>query len=509
MSEFYQAIMEELEDANKAVLPCRSSEESNGDLTVSIGMTADETVINENLADIAHILIGGHTGTGKTSFVQTILSMLICEKSVSDVRLVIFDSKGIDYGIFNHSKQLLHPVITDFREIQSVYEMLLQENQRRINLISCSGVRDYKQYNTQCTHVSERMVDVFVVLDDFSAISYLKETESIMALLRDGRITGIHLIIVSSIISSKVISREIKACVPCKISFRLSSRAESQLLLDQAGAEKLNVPGEMIYKYMSDFNICECAFAQYENMERAIRSKQYEKPNIKSLGERAAMLFSATSFNMPPLSAKEHIETEKNDMLLDEAVSMVIQCGMASTGILQRKLNISYNRAAKLLDKMEKLGVIGPENGTKPRQVIMTKKQWDTRGGLEEGDLIELRDFPELRFGDISVGISDSRVKYSKPIMTKLGPGTITPEFSGRDITSIVYKKPTAYSDGFFTFGIKESVNIHYDEKYLDRIDNNNLSEVLTVKIGIEDDENIKQFLNWISEDTGIPITRI
>lgn len=522
---------------------------ASGLINVPLGQTDRGDVIVRDLSDIPHILIGGFTGTGKTSFVQTIIATISKTCSPQDVKLVIYDSKGIEYLPFRNLPHLLNSIINNREDGIKSIKTLARASEARFTKFAGMGCKDLDSFNRNVGS-DKKMPVIIAVFDDYSSLDLDKEAVAdFMTVLKNGRIAGIHAIVVSSISSSRVLQKELISNIPCRISFKVTTAAESRSLIESAGAEKLYVPGEMIYKFQNDFCKCRCAYSSYDNIEASMRKLTNSMVGVHELGTIAANIF----MNMPrpktePISIADD---EGRDDLYAEAGRYVINSGKASIGYLQRMLKIGFNRAARLMDQLAEDGVVGCESGTMARDILMDIEEFETfvannydykpsykmplgdslkridsgeasKTGVSLGSgiigsllkeqdepEIKLRDFPEFNIEGYTIGVSNHKINYSKPIMTIKGPGHLNSSFSGSIIANIIYRKPSFRSKGYFTFEFTSKANIVNQNKDLLYADSHNISNVVMVEFSKDSDKRVRAFLQQLSEDVGIPISSV
>ena len=506
-----------------------------GKIVVPLGSTENGNLVVRDISTIPHILVCGFTGTGKTAFVKTLLSVIISRHSSQDVKIMIYDSKLIDYSQFGNAPHLMCPVISDREKAISSIKYLADESRRRFDLFANNGCKDYEKYNEMQSDATKRMPEIFFVIDDFAYLQLDKnEAYDFLNVLRNGRIAGIHAVVVSSMASTKALQKELISIIPCRICFRLSTRAESRTVLEQSGAEELFVPGEMIYKFQNDLCKCQSAYATYENIDGVMKSIAHSAVSVMSLGIEASLLFADIS---PLANNRESgYSAVGYDELISEAAEMIINSQRAMIGAIQRKFKIGFNRAARIMDQLQELGVVGPEEGTKPRRVLMTVDEWNrdaeinglsriskiyaetsrysaipsyvpqTKPDEDDEPEIDLRDFAEFSLGENTLSIHDNKIHYTKPIMTKLGKGHLTAAFSGSGVSGLIYKKPSFFSQGYMTFEFKPGVNIKNDDPYLLQANKSNISDIIKLEFGSGQDRIIRLFLQQLSEDIGIPI---
>lgn len=341
----------------------------NHELFLTLGCDENGLVLTQDLYTIPHFLVCGFTGAGKTTFIQSLLTQICKTKSPTDVKLIIFDSKVIDYNFFNGIPHLLLPVITDTSKMPGTMKWLEFEVQRRLKEFSIAGTKDLAGYNRKCNSPLPR---VFIILDDFSSANL--DAEAITALanvLKAGRVTGIHCVVVTSTPSSRTLQKDLISNLPCRISFCVSSRADSRVAIEQTGAENLQIPGEMIFKYQNIFQRCQATYIPFSDVLATME-------NLRQSKNANHYPFQGVVANV--LAEDQRMQFE--DELLPDAVDIILETGNVSVSILQRRLLLGYARAAHIIDLMELKGIIEPFQGSKPREILITKEQWDEMRGI-------------------------------------------------------------------------------------------------------------------------------
>jgi hypothetical protein len=505
---------------------------ASGKINVPLGVTKTSDLIVRDLSTIPHILVSGATGTGKTAFVKTIISIILTIQSPRDIKIVIYDTKCVDYNPFAKAPHMLYPIITEREKAIGVIKYLADESRNRFRLFSNSGCKDYEKYNSQQTDVTMKLPEIFVVMDDFAALRLNKNEEcDFLYILRNGRIAGIHAIVISSMMPTKTIQKELMAAIPCRICFRLSTRVESRTILDQSGAEELLVPGEIIYKFQNDCYQCQSVYAANDNIDNAMKSINRAVVSVPSLGIEASRLFADL---ITDYSNETSFAITEYDDLISEAAEEIINSQKASIGLLQRKLKIGINRATRIMEQLEETGVVSLETGTKPRMILMDIDDWNrecdknglrkikktdasqhsnltkyssgTKPNKDDEPKVKLRDFAEFAVGESTLSVYDHQIHYTKSVMTKLGKATLRTSFPGSGVIGLIYKKPSFFSTGYLTFEFDSNINIQNGNPYLLQVDKGNISDVLKIEIGSGQDRVIKLFLQQLSEDIGVPI---
>lgn len=516
----------------------QSNMSETGEIITPIGTKADGETFFQDISQIPHFLVCGFSGTGKTSFIQTVTTYIATHYSPEEVRFLIYDSKNVDYNDFNALPHLIMPVITDDRKAAGAILWLSLERKKRLKLLADSSTKDIVTYNKQCAASgNEKLPHLFVILDDFSSAQLDNDTTaSLMDVLKNGRPVGIHFILVTSLTSSKVLQKDILSNVPCRISFCVSTRADSRVAIEQNGAENLCVPGELIFRWQNNLVKCQGVYMPDDDTRKAIKKLQRQnKKSVNALGNMAAQIFEDPSSNQStqtPTTAPEY------DELLPAAVDVVFEMGQASVSMIQRRLKLGYARSARLVDMMEECGIVGPFEGSKLRQILITKAQWQAKNGTgkyydnnavsesnrsastgnttsntnaddDEGPDIEMRDFAQFNFSDIGLCISDNQIKISNKVMTKYGPGTITASFNGKSVAGLTYKKPRMFSRGYIEFIMRPDVKIINTGSHLITIKKDDLSDILKIEFDNNVSHAMKTFMTQISQDIGVPLNEL
>ena len=363
-------------------------------LTFAIGKDISGKCVVGNIAKLPHMLIAGTTGSGKSVCLNSLLLSLLYKATPEQVRLIMIDPKMVELGIYNGIPHLYVPVVTDPKKAAGALQWAVVEMLKRYRLFSECGVRDLAGYNAhQKKTGGETMPQVVIVVDELADLMLVASKdveESICRVAQMGRAAGMHLIIATQRPSADVITGLMKANIPSRIAFAVSSAMESRIILDAAGAEKLIGMGDMLYSplgsgkpmrvqgaFVSDEeredvidHIKGSSQAEYsDEVLHEIEKAAQEKDKPKK-GEKAA---DEDGFDA---DAGENNAFADYDELLPQAVDVIFDTKQASVSMLQRRLKLGYSRAARLVDQMEELGIVGPFEGSKPRQVLITKQQW-------------------------------------------------------------------------------------------------------------------------------------
>ena len=325
-----------------------------------------------DLVKTPHLLIAGATGAGKSVCVNSIILSILFKRSPDDVKLIMVDPKVVELKLYNDIPHLLTPVITESKKALQALQYCICEMERRYSLLDHMGVRDISSYNKRIKEqkiATEKLPYIIVIIDEFADLMATtgKETENVVARLTAmSRAVGIHLVLATQRPSVNVITGLIKANIPSRIAFMVASRTDSGIIIDSPGAEKLLGRGDMLYASAVDPNPVRIqgTFISDEEVESVVDAvKEYGEPDyideeiFTNDDDAQGELFeNGTDFGEDPL--------------YEEALQVVLQAGKASTSYVQRRLKIGYNRAARLVEEMEERGIVGPANGSKPRDVI-------------------------------------------------------------------------------------------------------------------------------------------
>jgi len=326
-----------------------------------------------DLVKTPHMLIAGATGSGKSVCVNSLILSILYKRSFNDVKMILVDPKVVELKLYNNIPHLLTPVITEPKKAIQALQWCLCEMERRYALLDSMGVRDISNYNAKIKEqkiCTEKLPYIVVIIDEFADLMATsgKELESIVARLTAmSRAVGIHLVLATQRPSVNVITGLIKANIPTRIAFMVASRTDSNIIIDTVGAEKLLGRGDMLFASAVDpapIRI-QGTFVSDQEAENVINAvKEYGEPDY--LDEE---IFTNDDDDN---GARDLFgePMDDDDPLYDQALEIVVQEGKASASYLQRRLKIGYNRAARLVEEMEERGIVGPANGSKPREVI-------------------------------------------------------------------------------------------------------------------------------------------
>ena len=352
----------------------------------AVGKDIAGNCIVGNIAKLPHLLIAGTTGSGKSVCTNSLIISLLYKATPEEVRLIMVDPKMVELGIYNGIPHLLIPVVTDPKKAAGALQWAVTEMMKRYRAFSEVGVRDLASYNAHAarTEGMDKMPQIVVVIDelaDLMLVAAKEVEESICRVAQMGRAAGMHLIIATQRPSADVITGLMKANIPSRIAFAVASALESRIILDTTGAEKLVGRGDMLYfplgsgkpQRVQGCLISDEEVAAVVSFIKDQSTVEYDESVIHEIERHAAE--KDKGGKGAGGSAPEE-PGEEFDELLPAAIEVVVETGMASVSMLQRRLKLGYSRAARLVDQMETKGVVGPFEGSKPRQVLITKEQW-------------------------------------------------------------------------------------------------------------------------------------
>jgi len=346
-------------------------------LVAALGRDIPGNPIFCDLAKMPHLLIAGATGSGKSVCINSILISILCKATPDQVKLIMIDPKVVELSIYNGIPHLLAPVVTDPKKAANTLNWAVGEMTRRYGFFAEASVRDFRGYNEELSKRKEPPIPlILIVIDelaDLMQVAAKEVEESIARLTAMARAAGIHLLIATQRPSVDVITGVIKANIPSRIAFAVASQVDSRTILDMAGAEKLLGKGDMLYYPQSAAKPQrgQGAFVSDAEVESVI--EYLKSQNMGTYDpEEAEAIISATPGG---LKANERDPADE-DELLPQAVEIVLLAGCASVSILQRRMNIGYPRAARLVDRMQEKGYIGPFEGSKPRKLLISQSQW-------------------------------------------------------------------------------------------------------------------------------------
>jgi DNA segregation ATPase FtsK/SpoIIIE, S-DNA-T family len=366
----------------RELLESETFRRASGRLPLALGKVVNGDVLVTDLAAMPHLLIAGATGTGKSVGLNCMIASILFRSVPDEVRLILIDPKRLELGVYEHIPHLLTPVVTDAKVAANVLKWAVTEMERRIRMLASEGVRNIEQFNNilraekgardeETGEPLKPLHYIVVVIDelaDLMMVSSHDVEEAITRLAQMARAVGIHLILATQRPSVDVITGLIKANFPSRISYRVAARVDSRTILDSIGAEQLLGRGDMLFLppgtarlvRIHGAYVTEHEIARLTSFLRKMAEPEYDD----SVGR--------------PEKSTEATEVSDRDDLFDDAVRFVVQSGQASTSMIQRRFRVGFSRAGRLIDMMERDGIIGPADGSKPREILVPKDYYET-----------------------------------------------------------------------------------------------------------------------------------
>ena len=374
----------------REVLENPAFDEAKSKLTVGFGKDISGKAIFGNLADMPHLLVAGATGSGKSVCINTIVTSILFKAKPDEVKFIMIDPKMVELSVYNDIPHLMVPVVTDARKAASVLNWAVQEMEKRYSLIAQAGVKNIETYNKYYAEEKDKqMSSVVIIIDELADLMMVAPhdvEDAICRLAQKARAAGIYLVLATQRPSVNVITGVIKANIPSRISFAVTSQIDSRTILDSAGAEKLLGKGDMLFK------------PQTEPKATRVQGAFVSDADVELLVERIKQQGHKLEINQEIIDFTNKAEQEADggegdnskvkssvDELLRQAVELVMQTGNASASSFQRRYHIGFTRAGRLLDTMEQLKIVGPPQGSKPREILVTEDQaFEIMDKLEE-----------------------------------------------------------------------------------------------------------------------------
>ena len=388
----------------REVIDSKEFSKAKSKSSFAVGKDIGGNCIVGNIAKLPHMLIAGTTGSGKSVCMNSIIISLLYKASPDDVKLIMVDPKMVELGIYNNIPHLLIPVVTDPKKAAGSLQWAVTEMLRRYKAMSDAGVRDLESYNSIVENEEEgkKLPQVVVIIDelaDLMLVAAKEVEESICRIAQMGRAAGIHLIIATQRPSADVITGLMKANIPSRIAFAVASAMESRIILDTQGAEKLVGKGDMLYAPIGcgkpkRVQGCFVSDPEVEAVASYVKSHfttEYDQDVMQEIERKAEQ----TGNSKPAANDPEPTSDEMyQDEMLPAAVDVILETKQASVSMLQRRLKLGYARAARIVDEMEEKGIVGPFQGAKPREILITQEQWEVMrsGGNTQMEFDDLTD---------------------------------------------------------------------------------------------------------------------
>lgn len=390
----------------RELIECNSFQTSKGKLSVALGRDIAGQPVVADLAKMPHLLIAGTTGSGKSVCINSLIISMLYKASPDEVRFLMIDPKAVELTEYNGMPHMLVPVVTDPRKASGALGWAVSEMMNRYKIFSECNVRNLKGYNSLAESQNFQdengqpmpfMPQIVIIIDELADLMMAapKEVEeSICRLAQLARAAGMHLVVATQRPSVDVVTGLIKANIPSRIALTVSNAVDSRTILDAGGAEKLLGNGDMLFApvgstkpvrvqgcYVSDSEI-----SSIVEFVKKTKSIDYDENVIQEIERNAA--------SEGEKSEPQDNDSGSTDPMMDEAIKCVVEAGQASTSLLQRRLRLGYARAGRLIDEMEQLGIVGPHEGSKPRQVLMSYAQW-LEMNMQKSDPVKTDSFDE------------------------------------------------------------------------------------------------------------------
>ena len=361
----------------REVLDSKEFQESTKKISFALGKDITGTCIVGDLSEMPHMLIAGATGSGKSVCINSLIVSLLYKYSPDEIKLLMIDPKVVELSVYNGIPHLLIPVVTEPKKAAGALNWAVNEMDKRYELFTKYKVKNIKSYNQQVEKgfISEKLPYIVLIVDELADLMMTcpNDVEDyICRLAQKARAAGIHLIIATQRPSVDVITGVIKANIPSRISFAVSSGIDSRTILDQTGAEKLLGRGDMLYSPMGANKPLRIqgAFISEEEVENVV---EFIKSSEDEVNYKEEII---EHINNESLSTTNNShEGEETDVLLDEAIQLVVEYQQASTSFIQRKFKIGFNRASRIMEELEAQGIISERDGSKPRKVLISKDE--------------------------------------------------------------------------------------------------------------------------------------
>ena len=378
----------------------------------AVGKDIGGSNIVGNIARLPHVLIAGTTGSGKSVCTNSLIVSLLYKSTPDEVRFIMVDPKMVELAPYNGIPHLLIPVVTDPKKAAGALQWAVFEMMKRYKMFSEKGVKDLAGYNalSETDEAVKKLPTVVVVIDelaDLMLVAAKEVEESICRVAQMGRAAGMHLVIATQRPSADVITGLMKANIPSRIAFAVASSMESRIILDTTGAEKLVGKGDMLYFPLGDAKPTRVqgCFITPEEIDRVVKfvkdeagEAHYDQDVIEKIQQAVDAKADKGGKSAPSSDVSD--DGDDADELLSAAVEVVLETGQASVSMLQRRLKLGYSRAARLVDQMEERGYVGPFEGSKPRQLLITREKWQELQ-MAKGAAPAEPDKPADRYGSI------------------------------------------------------------------------------------------------------------
>lgn len=363
----------------REVVDNKQVRQSESSLCIGLGKDISGNIIPADLSKMPHLLVAGSTGSGKSVCINTIIAGILYKARPEDVKLILVDPKVVELSNYNGIPHLLTPVVTEPKKAASALHWAVAEMERRYQTFADNHVRDINSYNSQAEQKMPFIVIIIDELSDLMMVAKVDVEDAILRLAQKARAAGIHLILATQRPSVDVITGIVKANIPSRIAFAVSSQTDSRTIIDMGGAEKLLGKGDMLF-YPIGMNKpvrVQGAFVSDAELNRIVDFIIKQSIPVNYSEEVTEQELECDGKGSAPEDGSSPMLAE--DELLEDAIKLVLDMGQASSSMLQRRFRIGYTRAARLVDTMEEMGIVGQAVGSKPREVIMSRQEVEER----------------------------------------------------------------------------------------------------------------------------------
>lgn len=352
-----------------------------------VGKNIEGKIVTGDIAKMPHLLIAGTTGSGKSVFTNSIIMSILYNASPDEVKLILVDPKQVEFPVYNGIPHLLIPVVTDAKKAAGALGWAVTEMMKRYKIFSDNGVRDLGDYNDYVKDKEglQPLPKIVIVVDELADLMMAapKEVEdSICRIAQLARAAGMHLIIATQSPRADIVTGLIKANIPSRVALKVSNQIDSRVILDEGGAEKLLGNGDLLFKPVGVGKPVRIqgSYVATEEIRRVVDFLKAQTPtqyddDVATEIEKHIPVPKGEKGNQQSQSDDSAQDSGQNDMV-ERAIEAIVREGVASTTFLQRRLKLGYARAARVMEEIEQMGIIGPANGAKPREILMTKEQW-------------------------------------------------------------------------------------------------------------------------------------
>lgn len=355
--------------------------EHNSKLAFALGKDVSGEAVIADIAKMPHVMIAGATGSGKSVCINTLIASVMYKAKPSEVKLLMVDPKIVELSVYNGIPHLLIPVVTDPKKAAGALAWAVQEMENRYSMFASKGVRDIKGYNESIENDDNfgKLPHIIIIIDELADLMMVAKSDvedAICRLAQKARAAGMHLVIATQRPSVDVITGLIKANIPSRIAFAVSSQIDSRTILDQSGAEKLLGKGDMLFfpTGAPKPTRIQGAFISDKEVEKLV---DFVKANGEATYNDEIIESIEKANSTDKELEQEATDDDETDPLLEDAIEMVIETGQASTSFIQRRFKVGYARAGRIIDQMEERGIISGYQGSKPREVLMSKERWE------------------------------------------------------------------------------------------------------------------------------------